>query len=287
MLTKAIIQTVDYSTNRCVVRIPLFESSASSDPIIAEALISTAPGLVNSYFAGDIVFIGFEENKINKPVILGKLFRQTDLSSKFTRGNVACGSLSVAETAELPFTTSFMLPKADNSAVNTEKYAEVSTVKKLLDRVLTMSSQASNILPRVTTFTTTCKKYTSGNFTTEAAPAVSIQLETAKVYSSASAIPQLLAQLKDSYVSPLSQELLTKVLSNDVLTSDETTTVNSLIPIPVMVLSGTIFSSGTLIPIIATADNNRPNKFVLHTTGGSYWFDDTMPTAIVSQQREY
>ena len=108
MITKAIIQSIDYTKNTCRIRIPLFEAASKNVNMIeAEAQFSIVPGIYNSYKTGDIVFIGFEENKMELPVILGKLFVDVSSEASACRGTLSGNSLIVTETAQLPHSTIF------------------------------------------------------------------------------------------------------------------------------------------------------------------------------------
>ena len=134
MLTKAIIQSIDYTKNICRVRIPLFETAARNvTPIETDAQINIVPGIYNSYKIGDIVFIGFEENKIDLPVILGKLFVSAASEAASCRGNLSGNSLAVTETAQLPHSTIF---NYDQIAQNSSLYKNLNTPKKLADSIL-------------------------------------------------------------------------------------------------------------------------------------------------------
>lgn len=134
MLTKAIIQSIDYTKNICRVRIPLFETAARNVKMIeAEAQLNIVPGIYNSYKTGDIVFIGFEENKIDLPVILGKLFVSASSEESSYRGNLSGNSLVITETAQLPYTTLFNF---DAITQNGALYANLNTPKKLADSII-------------------------------------------------------------------------------------------------------------------------------------------------------
>lgn len=134
MLTKAIIQSIDYTKNICRVRIPLFEMAARNVNIIeADAQFNIVPGIYNSYKTGDIVFIGFEENKIERPVILGKLFVSASEEAASYRGNLSGNSLAVTETAQLPHSTIF---NYDQIAQNSSLYKNLNTPKKLADSII-------------------------------------------------------------------------------------------------------------------------------------------------------
>ena len=112
MLTKAIIQSIDYTKNLCKVRIPLFENASRNvDMIEADAQFNIVPGIYNSYKTGDIVFIGFEENKMELPVILGKLFVSASAEAGSYRGSVSGNSLAITDIAQLPYSTVFNYDK--------------------------------------------------------------------------------------------------------------------------------------------------------------------------------
>ena len=130
MITKALVQSVNATGDRCIVRIPLFETSASSNPVLVEALVNIAPGIFNGLVAGDVVFIAFEENAMEKPVILGKLFRGATTEGNIRGGGAVLNSLKVNSDAVLPAATSFTFPQ------NTQNdYKYLNTPKKIADYI--------------------------------------------------------------------------------------------------------------------------------------------------------
>jgi hypothetical protein len=134
VLTKAIIQSIDYTKNMSRVRIPLFENAARNVNMIeADAQINIVPGIYNSYKTGDVVFIGFEENKMELPVILGKLFVSASAEASSYRGNVSGNSLAITETAQLPYSTVF---NYDKITQNDTLYKNLNTPKKLADSII-------------------------------------------------------------------------------------------------------------------------------------------------------
>jgi hypothetical protein len=103
--------------------------------IEADAQINIVPGIYNSYKTGDIVFIGFEENKMESPVVLGKLFISASTEASSYRGSVSGNSLAITDTALLPYSTVFNYDKiAQNSAI----YKDLNTPKKLADGILNL-----------------------------------------------------------------------------------------------------------------------------------------------------
>jgi hypothetical protein len=142
VLTKAIIQSIDYTKNICRVRIPLFENASRNVNMIeAEAQITIVPGIYNSYKTGDIVFIGFEENKMELPVILGKLFVSASTEAESYRGNVSGNSLAITDAAQLPYSTIFSY---DTITQNNPLYKDLDTPKKLADSILDLQRQSQS-----------------------------------------------------------------------------------------------------------------------------------------------
>lgn len=130
MLTKAVVQSINKAGNRCVVRMPLFENASSSMPIEAEALVSITPGLFNNIFVGDIVFIGFEENALEKPIILGKLFRNTTYENNTLGGACIVDTLRANSSATIPSSTLFEFPDEDKN-----EYKDLKTPRKMADYI--------------------------------------------------------------------------------------------------------------------------------------------------------
>lgn len=130
MVTKAIIQSIRNNGTRCIVRMPLFESASNDTPVEAEALVSITPGLYNNLAVGDVVFIAFEENALEKPIIIGKLFKGATYESRVKGGASILDTLKVNNTAVLPASTAF---EYDNSVKN--DYKNLDSPKKLADYV--------------------------------------------------------------------------------------------------------------------------------------------------------
>lgn len=131
MITKAVVKNVDYGGNKCLVRIPLFETASSDAEVEVHALINNPPGIFNNLYPGDIVFIGFEENALEKPIILGKLYRGANFESNALGGNGNFNHLKVFTSAAIPSSTLFVYPKEIAST-----YADYNTPKLLADRIM-------------------------------------------------------------------------------------------------------------------------------------------------------
>lgn len=130
MLTKAEIVSIDRTGNRCVVNMPLFQTAANSSAVTATALVSITPGQFNNLFVGDIVFIGFEENALEKPVILGKLYRGATHETDTNGGAGIFSSLQVNKSASIPASTTFEFP-----AETRNEYKDLKTPKKMADYI--------------------------------------------------------------------------------------------------------------------------------------------------------
>ena len=130
MITKAIIQSIHPAGNRCVVRMPIFETASSSRPIEAEALVNISPGMFNNLEVGDVVFIAFEENAMEKPIILGKLFRGVEIENSIRGGAGVLNTLNVKSSAAIPSSTLFVFPKEIQA-----NYSDLKTPKNIADYI--------------------------------------------------------------------------------------------------------------------------------------------------------
>ena len=130
MVTKAIIKSIDRTSNRCVVQMPLFESASSSSIVLAEALTSITPGLFNNLFVNDVVFVAFEENAIEKPIIIGKLYRGAAYENSTHGGAGVLDSLRVNSSAAIPASTNYVFPTAVQN-----DYRDLDTPKKVADYI--------------------------------------------------------------------------------------------------------------------------------------------------------
>lgn len=144
MITKAIVQSINAASNRCIVRMPLFETAANANPVEAEALVNISPGMFNNLEVNDVVFVSFEEGAIEKPIILGKLFRGVDIESNIHGGSAILDSMKVRSTATLPSSTLFYFPSEISA-----NYRDLNTPKKIADYVKWIENFIKNAISKL------------------------------------------------------------------------------------------------------------------------------------------
>ncbi len=106
MIVKGIVESIE-SDYLVKVRIPLLDGLADTVNGVGtrdlnSATICSLPNCSNNVSQGDVVFVGFENNDIGKPIILGHLFKEV---SDSTLINIKVNSLT-ANYADLPENTS-------------------------------------------------------------------------------------------------------------------------------------------------------------------------------------
>lgn len=110
MITKAIVEEI-ISPSQIRVRIPTLnavQGAKQSTPTdeLSIATICTLPNAKNLVSTGDIVYVGFEDNDLSKPVILGHLLRaSSDKLFDGTLPDLQIRSLNVQYNASLPLAT--------------------------------------------------------------------------------------------------------------------------------------------------------------------------------------
>ena len=131
MLVKGEIQTIDFESNSCTVRMPIFETVSGGTKAIATAIFAITPGIFDSYKEGDIVIVGFERDLVDNPYIVGKLYTglNTEARDKY-RGSINCETLSVKNAATLPTSTKLvdyqdLLNTTDGNTSKTRTVADI------------------------------------------------------------------------------------------------------------------------------------------------------------------
>lgn len=161
MITKGEIQSIDYTGNTCVVRLPYFESAGLTDKIFAEATISNQPGMYNGYKAGDVVFVAFDDGEADQPVVLGKLYLGATKEQKDPRGVMNAESSIISSNMSLPLSTKLVYDVDGSMAQNGQtRYDSIADIaNKLADLT---KQQSKGFVSKVET------KYHLGNSNIEA-----------------------------------------------------------------------------------------------------------------------
>lgn len=102
MLMKALIkQLPDIGSNIFKVRVPYLEDNTKTE-IVLNATYCITPGIYDGLSVDDCVFIDFEEDQLEKPVILGKLYIN---SMEQANTKIVTNNLNVTESVTLPDST--------------------------------------------------------------------------------------------------------------------------------------------------------------------------------------
>ena len=86
MITKATIEKV-LNDKTYQVRIPIIDKTSKAsltNNVLSTAVISSQLNCPLNFKTGDVVYVDFEENNYNRPVILGNFYKPSDINSKPT-----------------------------------------------------------------------------------------------------------------------------------------------------------------------------------------------------------
>lgn len=160
MLTKGLIVAMPSTKygntdNTCDVRLPVFENTSSSNQVIAYgAQFVIQPGLYGQYQINDPVWVSFEEDDYEDPVILGKVFtgnssesstfRQSP-SSELRKGVGQFSELTATNDATLPVSTVFA--EYPNKTDNAPTVATVTTfsARQLFQRITALEQELTQV----------------------------------------------------------------------------------------------------------------------------------------------
>ena len=165
MITKGLIKSINNAGNRCVVRLPLFENASSTANVEIEALVSITPGLFNNLFVDDVVFVTFEENALEKPVIVGKLYRGTNYESETNGGAGIIDTLTVRNKSYISAErTNFIYgtDKVKNPELLTDDshYYHFQTPKEMADYILWLEDLTKSLISQLEEHFTCFKNWT-------------------------------------------------------------------------------------------------------------------------------
>jgi len=129
--------------NKYIVRIPIIHGVEGSpqctpDDLLPSASVCGIPGFTNTVQKGDIVFVVFENDEYNSPVIMGQLITNTnayDVNSDNitnTRANAVLQTLSFYDNLSDEY-TSAQLPK--NTTIGDVQASQISFLLGLRDNI--------------------------------------------------------------------------------------------------------------------------------------------------------
>ena len=103
MITKGYIVGKSEVKNKFKVKLPIFDTPGLNinqklNSTILDATICYNPGAYPEYKVNDIVYVGFEDNDLSRPVILGMLY----LEDKTSQSRIDCSNLQVYNKAIMP-----------------------------------------------------------------------------------------------------------------------------------------------------------------------------------------
>ena len=105
MILKGYIKKLpDQGDNIFKVRIPFLEDNTNSE-MVFDALLCNQPGIYYGYKVGDCVFVSFENDKLDTPIILGKLFINVKDKDDGSATYHLVNELTVTDTINLPENT--------------------------------------------------------------------------------------------------------------------------------------------------------------------------------------
>lgn len=152
MLAKGIIQSINFSSNTCIVRVPLFETAGNEYKCENESIFSIPPGVFNGYKVGDVVIVGFDAGNEGYPIILGKLYTGANDESKITGGAGQFNDLIVTNSAKLPANIEINFDQdSKNKAITSEvALSNYKSLRNIVDAVIKNSNEINKINTNLT-----------------------------------------------------------------------------------------------------------------------------------------
>lgn len=117
MTTLGEIVDIRQDTNLCQVHVPIFDAAGNKTEFRMWATMMLPPGIHSGYEINDVVFITFADNSLNRPIVLGQLYRGGegtkigdlgDQSDKLDRATkFSCNDLDACGKVHLPMEAIF------------------------------------------------------------------------------------------------------------------------------------------------------------------------------------
>ena len=145
MVVKGLIKSIDYNGNTCTVRLPVFESAANDKETVITAVIATQPGIYNGYKVGDVVIVSFENNDIDMPIVLGKLYLGADVESKDPRGAINAANIKSSTPISIPIDTELTLDNDPGNLSTVAVDGDLSSYKSIADIIKGLKKQETQL----------------------------------------------------------------------------------------------------------------------------------------------
>lgn len=128
MITKAIVEECIKDSNLFRVRIPIFDgvsggSTSTPNHLLPLATLCTLPNANNIVNVGDVVYVGFEDNDIGRPVILGHLYQQE--SKTTTCPDLQLRSIVVEDKKNAAASSAVLPTKTEISDISAQDISEL------------------------------------------------------------------------------------------------------------------------------------------------------------------
>lgn len=128
----------EYNAHLYRIEIPLFKNpginNSKLNNVIFTATVCCDPSTYEPYRVGDLVYVGFINNRVSFPVILGKILKYDDVvPSSFMYAN----SLKVDANVILPINTTIKSSDGDSTSMVflKQKFDEIETLKEKVDEL--------------------------------------------------------------------------------------------------------------------------------------------------------
>lgn len=121
MLQRGIVKSINADNKTITVRVPMYETSNSGEALF-ECRIKNTPGVLGGYVKDDAVYVDFENDQLDAPVVVGKLFVGL-AKEQNSKTSIFADDLTVAGTATF----------SDNFKVGDVNYKDLLALKKKLN----------------------------------------------------------------------------------------------------------------------------------------------------------
>lgn len=151
MVTKGILQNINYTGNTCRVRIPYFETvGMQNNEAVFDATIAGAPGSYNGYKENDVVYVAFEDGAASAPVVIGKLYLGVSSENSNGTGALNCSDLIVTNSAILPLDTKLSYSSKYSTTVEVKGgKSSYKSISDIINRLATLEKENKELKQRL------------------------------------------------------------------------------------------------------------------------------------------